>query len=360
MKRRLGIVIGILTGSILTVCLWVTFGPAPIDPVAYHPPQSKGFVDEFAVNNGLASAELIELLTGVGPEDVAVDSEGRIYGGLHDGHVVRILPDGTEQVFAKLEGGRPLGLHFDSDGNLIVADAWKGLLSISRQGEVSTLTTTEGGMAFGFTDDLDIASDGKIYFSDASSKFRQPQYELDLLEARAHGRLLVYDPSTGETTRLLDGLYFANGVALSTNEDFVLVNESGRYRITRYWLKGEKAGSSDIFIDNLPGFPDGISSNRKGIFWLAIPAPRVPQFDAIHPRPFLKRLITMLPLPKPEAIRYGLVVALDEDGQVVDTFHDSDGSPIYMVTSVEQVGDHIYLGSLEASHIARMPVPDKL
>jgi hypothetical protein len=66
----------------------------------------------------------------------------------------------------------------------------------------------------------------------------------------------------------------------------------------------------------------------------------------------------MFPLPKPEAVHYGLVAALDEQGNVLGTYHDADGKPIYMVTSVEQVGNELYLGSLEAPHIARIRVPD--
>ncbi|UTW56810.1 SMP-30/gluconolactonase/LRE family protein [Kordiimonas sp. SCSIO 12610] len=352
-KTLLGIVALILVGIVIFVLI-----PAPIDPVAYNPPASKGFVDGYAQNDGLADAEVISLGEGMyGPEDVAVDESGRIYGGLHDGRIVRILPDGTQEVFADTKG-RPLGLHFDQTGNLIVADSWKGLLSIDPAGEITVLTTEADGLPFAFTDDLDIASDGKIYFSDASSKYTQPDYVLDLLEARGHGRLLVFDPATGETKSLLDNLYFANGIALSKNEDFVLVNETGRYRITRYWLKGEKAGSSDIFVDNLPGFPDGVSSNRNGVFWVAMPTPRSADVDNAHPSPFTKKLLSKLPkFMQPAAIKYGLVLAFDEEGNLLGSYHDTDGNPTYMVTSVEQVGDQIYLGSLEAPQIVRLNKP---
>ena len=104
----------------------------------------------------------------------------------------------------------------------------------------------------------------------------------DLLEARPYGRLLRHDPATGETEVLLQGLYFANGVALSRDEDFVLVNETYRYRITRYWLTGARAGTSDIFCDNLPGFADGVSSNRRGTFWVAIFTVRTDTRDKIY------------------------------------------------------------------------------
>lgn len=350
----------IIIGLILVASLWFVFAPGPIDPVAWQPPVDKGFIGDYAENKVLLDAEVIPIDGGAGPEDVAVDAQGRIYGGLHDGRIIRFTDDGTNQeTFATIEGGRPLGLHFDAGGNLIVADAWKGLLSINPVGEITVLTTGHGGRPFAFTDDLDIAADGKIYFSDASDTYNQPDYLYDLFEARGHGRLMVYDPATGATDMLLDDLYFANGIALSMNEDFVLVNETGRYRVTRYWLRGDKTGTSDIFIDNLPGFPDGISSNRKGTFWLAMPSPRNPKVDEIHSSPFLKNIVAKLPRStQPGAIKRGTVIGLNEQGDVIAAYHDPLGEHVYMITSVEQVGDVLYLGSLEAPQIARLKAPE--
>ena len=346
----------IIAGIVAVILLWFLFAPGPIDPVAWQPPADNGFIGDYAENTALLDAEIIPIDGGAGPEDVAVDVHGRIYGGLHDGRIIRFSNDGKNQeTFATIEGGRPLGLHFDAGGNLIVADAWKGLLSINPAGEITVLTTGHGGRPYAFADDLDIASDGKIYFSDASDTYNQPDYLYDLFEARGHGRLMVYDPATKITDMLLDDLYFANGIALSASEDFVLVNETGRYQITRYWLKGEKAGTSDIFIDNLPGFPDGISSNRNGTFWLALPSPRNPQVDDMHPSPFLKNIVAKLPRStQPGAIKRGTVVGLNEQGGVIAAYHDPVGEHVYMITSVEQVGDVIYLGSLEAPQIARL------
>ncbi|MBL4790458.1 MAG: SMP-30/gluconolactonase/LRE family protein [Kordiimonadaceae bacterium] len=355
MKKALRYGGGIVALLLAYLFVW----PSQIDAVSWNPPVSKGMTGAFSLNDKLKTAEILSLSDGYGPEDVAVDSAGRIYGGLQDGRIIRLNADGSEQeTFVTIGGGRPLGLAFDAAGNLIVADAWKGLLSVSPEGAVTVLTTGHGGRPFKFADDLDIGSDGKIYFSDASDTYSQPDYTFDLMEARGHGRLMVFDPATSGTKMLLDGLYFANGIALSQNEDFVLVNETGRYRVTRYWLKGAKAGQRDVFIDNLPGFPDGISSNGKGVFWLAIPSPRSPQLDQAHPSVWLKNLLSKLPKAlSPKAIRHGTVVALNEQGKVLHTLHDPDGANVYMVTSVEQVGDLIYLGSLEAPQIVRLKAP---
>ena len=61
-------------------------------------------------------------------------------------------------------------MNFDARGNLIVADALKGLVSIDAGGAVKILTDSVDGERMIFVDDLAIARDGMIYFSDASTR----------------------------------------------------------------------------------------------------------------------------------------------------------------------------------------------
>ncbi len=331
--------------------------PAPIEPAAYRPPEAPALTGVLAPNDLLQNAELLGLGQIDGPEETAVDSQGRVYGGTQDGKILRLLSADRLEIFA-YTGGRPLGLQFDRHQNLIVCDAHKGLLSIDRQGRMTVLVTAAGGLPFGFTDALDIASDGRIYFTDASFKNNQGEYLFDLLEAKPHGRFLRYDPATGRTEVLLDSLYFANGVALSQDEDFVLINETYRYRIVRYWLKGPKAGTQEIFVDNLPGFPDNLSSNRTGTFWLAMFTVRNPTMDRIHPFPYLKKQLSKLPRsmwPKPKP--YGLVLALVEQGNITRSLHDPTGIHLMAVTSAREVGGFLYMGSLHNDRIGKYRLP---
>ncbi len=354
---KLGLCVGLPTLGLLVFLL----APAPIAPAAYSPPKPPALTGLLAPNQELQAVERIAEGSLHGPEDVALDDQGRIYAGTHDGHIVRVTLSPTaggvtEQVetFATT-GGRPLGLHFDGGGRLIVADAAKGLLAIDPAGQIETLTTQADDLPFAFTDDLDIASDGKIYFSDASWRFGYGQHLEDLLEAKPRGRLLRYDPVTGSTEVLLKDLYFANGVALSSSEDFVVVNETYRYRITRYWLAGPLAGTSDIFADNLPGFPDGVSSNRQGTFWVALYTVRNPALERLHPHPWLKRQLSKMPRwvwPKPQS--YGLVLALDENGAVRRSLHDPTGERVPQTTSAEEVNGELYLGNLDRNWIGRL------
>ena len=134
--------------------------------------------------------------------------------------------------------GRPLGMRFDKYGiNLIVADAYLGLLEVNPKARtVSTLVPPSPGMnnrPFRFVNDLDIARDRTIYFTDSSSKWQRRQFHYSILEGDNTGRLMAYHPKTGEMEVLMDGLHFANGVQISPDGDHVLVAETGALRIMK-------------------------------------------------------------------------------------------------------------------------------
>ncbi|MCB1177439.1 MAG: strictosidine synthase family protein, partial [Leptospiraceae bacterium] len=327
--------------------------PSPVDPENYIPSPPIE-VKQFEKNELLKKAEIISDGEIDGPESIAVGEDGLLYTGTSDGWIMKIYPDGTVEKFVNTEG-RPLGLKFYPEStDLIVCDSYKGLLRVDENGKMEVLTDSSNGVKFRFTDDLDITSEGIIYFTDASDKFYQKEYLYDLLEAKPHGRLLKYDPSTKETTTILKDLYFANGVALSSDESFLLVNETYRYRIRRYWLEGEKKGETDIFIDNLPGFPDNITQNGNGIFYVALFTVRNPALNFLHSMPSLSRQVAKLPKflwPRPKP--YAFIFALDEEGEVINSFQDSNGSHIKHLTSAIENEGYLYLGSLHEKRIGK-------
>ena len=332
--------------------------PAPIAPVAYAPPSKAPLAGPLRPNDALAGATLLAPGQVHGPEDVAFDGQGRLYTGTADGTLLRLrLPDGSPEAFA-VTGGRPLGLRFDPAQNLVVCDSYRGLLAADPAGRVSVLATEAEGVPFRFTNNLDIAADGTIYFSDSSSRFGQGEYLYDLLEARPHGRLLRYDPVSKQTRVLLRGLYFANGVSLAGDESFVLVNETYRYRITRYWLQGARAGTADTFAEGLPGFPDNLDRSPRGTFWVALFTVRNDLLDALHPHPWAKSLLARLPKftwPKPAP--YGLVVELDAKGNVIRSFQDPGGRRVRQITTAREHEGRLYLGTLDNPWIGRFDLP---
>ena len=333
-----------LLAALLLLMAWMFFYPVPIEPAAWLPPANPGLSGPFAPNTYLDGLEHRYAGQCAQCEDVAIDSLGRVYGGTSDGKIIRF--DGAKREEFATTGGRPLGLHFDQGGNLLVADAHKGLLSVDSTGKVTVLSTQEGGRPFKFADDLETGPDGRIYFSDASWKFGVEDYKLDLMEHRPNGRLLAYDPFSGQTKLLLDSLYFANGIAVDPEGQFVLVNETGAYRVRRYWLAGPRQGQDDILIDNLPGFPDGISQGSGGIFWLPIISRRDALLDWIMPRPWARRLIVRLPdflQPAPE--RYSFILGINSQGEVVYNLQGPSGK-FAQISSVQEYKGLLFLGSL--------------
>jgi sugar lactone lactonase YvrE len=356
-KRILWSLLVIITVIILYFLVW----PVPIDPVAWEAPQNPGYTGTFAVNERLKGIETFPIADNHGPEDIALDSQGRIYAATHEGRIVRLNADGSNPENWVDTKGRPLGIDFDSMGNLIVADAIKGLLSIAPDGTITELATMADGVPIRFADDVDVAANGKIYFSDASTKFGAKEsggtYEaslLDLMEHGGHGRLLVYDPSTGVARTLLDGLNFANGVAVSHDQSYVLVNETGGYKVIRFWIEGPKKGKFETLIGSLPSFPDNISTGHDGRYWLAFVSPRNPLVDKLAGKPFMRKVIQRMPaFMRPKAVAYGHIIAIDSKGKVLVDLQDPDGSyPIN--TSVIETKDYIYIGSLVAPVLGRI------
>jgi sugar lactone lactonase YvrE len=245
-------------------------------------------------------------------------------------------------------------LAFDPAGNLIVADAIKGLLSVNKSGAVKVLAVEADGVKFGCLNDLDVARDGTIYFTEASNKFPMTQFTNDLLEHQPNGRLLALDPQSQEPRTVLRGLYFANGVAVSPDQSFVLVVETGMYRVRRVWLKEPKVGQTDIFIENLPGFPDGISSNGRDRFWLALPTPRLPIVDRMLPHPFLRKVVARLPkFLQPAPQRYSFVLGLDQSGRVVENLQNPSPGCYAEISNVLEHNGTLYFGSIGEDTVGR-------
>ena len=336
------------------LALW----PVPIEPVAWDAPAAPALDGPFAPDARLRGTARVGEQELHGPEAIAVDGEGRPHTGTRDGRIVRVERDGRLRTLART-GGRPRGLAFGRNGTLYVCDAVKGLLALDPTGALRTLATEHGGVRFGFTDDVDVGPDGTVYFSDASSKFGPAQYREDVLEHGGHGRLLAWDPATGATRLLLDGLQFANGVAVAGDGSYVLVNETGAYRVTRYWLAGPRRGTAEPFLENLPGLPDNLTwSAERRAFWIALFSPRVKALDLLARHPTLRKVVLRLPMalqPKPR--RHAWALAVDERARVVESLQDLSPEAYAPVTSVREAGGVLWLGSLERDGIGRAPAP---
>jgi ribose transport system permease protein len=323
----------------------------------------------YAVNTRLQEAEAIGLGQVEGPEDVILDGEGRVYSGDRRGWIMRFSGEGFShrEVFARI-GGMPLGLAFDSGGNLIFCVGGMGLYGVSPSGEVSKLTDETNrtwwklrdNSRLRLADDLDITPDGKIYFSEATERFEAHDWILDGLEGRPNGRLIRYDPATGETRTVLRNLVFPNGVCSCHDGESLLIAQTWLCRVLRYWHSGPKQGTVEVFADDLPGYPDNINRASDGTYWIALTGMRSPAFDLAYREPgFRRRMLKRIPRDEwlYPSMNYGCVLKLSDDGEVVESLWDPGGRNHANITSMREYDGHLYIGGLENNRIGRIPLP---
>lgn len=331
----------------------------PIDPIVWTPPPRDARARYATGARPFPSLHRIPL-PACG-EDVAVDAAGRLVTGLDDGRIVRItLADDVEKSPLEVvvdTGGRPAGIEIAADGTYVVCDAKRGVLRVDPEQKQLEVLVDAVARDMRLCNNAAIARDGSIYFSDSSRHFGIDYWMGDVLEHSGTGRLLRRTPD-GKVEVLLDGLAFANGVALASDESFVAVAELGAYRISRLYLHGPRAGEHDVLLPTVPGFPDNLATDDTGLIWIAVPTPRNPLLDFLHQsHPLLRRTMWALPhalLPKPA--RSLCVMAIDASGQVV---HDFAGEhrAFHMITGVRVVGRRMFLASLSEPALAVATLP---
>ncbi|XP_002273458.3 protein STRICTOSIDINE SYNTHASE-LIKE 5 [Vitis vinifera] len=302
----------------------------------------------------LQGSEMIGVGKLLSPEDIAYHPDSHlIYTGCDDGWVKRItLNDSMVQNWA-FTGGRPLGVALGRHGQLVVADAEKGLLEVTADGMVKTLTDEAEGLKFKLTDGVDVAVDGMIYFTDASYKYGLKEHIRDILEGRPHGRLMSFDPSTKETKVLVRDLFFANGVVVSPDQNSVIVCESVMRRCLKYHIQGERKGSVDKFIDNLPGPPDNILYDGEGHYWIALPMGNSLAWDLALKYPWIRKVVAIMERYKvrPHIEKNGGVLAVDLEGKPTAYYYDPSLSE---VTSGVKIGNYLYCGSITKPYMIRL------
>ena len=352
----------------LGLAAYLIYWPVPITPVSWNVSDAPGYIGPHAPNNRLAGIQLIALGKDQGPEHVALGKDRKLYAAVESGNIIRMNSDGTMLEVFTNTGGRVLGFDFDADGNLIAADAMRGVLSIAPDGEVTMLVDQINGDPIRYPNSVVVASSGKIYITNSSGRFAPSDWggtfeasTLDIVEQSATGSVLEYDPKQNTARIVAKGLSFANGIALSDEEQTLFVNETGRYRVWKISVTADgldvtqESPLASILLDNLPGFPDNLMRGSDGRIWLGFAKPRNAEIDFMADKPFLRKMVLRFPQilwPMPEA--YGHVIAFTEDGQIVADLQDPLGA-YPETTSVTETSDRLYVQSLHADHLGWLP-----
>ncbi len=352
-----------ITG-VMALVAYLGFWPVPIAPVSWNAPTAPGYAGVHAPNNRLAGLQSIVLGSEEGPEHVVLAHDGKLYASMASGAILRMNPDGTTQELFVNTGGRVLGFDFDAAGNLIAADAMRGVLTIAPDRTITVLIGAANGDAVSYPNSLVVAGSGKVYFTDSSARFAPSVWGgtfeasmLDIVEQSATGRVIEYDPALGKMRVVAKGLSFANGIALSQDEQTLFVNETGRYRVWKIAVTADdldvarNSSQASVLFDNLPGYPDNLMRGLDGRIWLGFAKPRNAIIDFMGDKPFLREMVLRFPRalwPMPEA--YGHVMAFTEDGKVVADWQDASGA-YPETTAVTETGDRYYVQSLHARNL---------
>ncbi|MFI5019762.1 MAG: SMP-30/gluconolactonase/LRE family protein, partial [Dongiales bacterium] len=323
----------------------------------------------YALDDRLSGAEAIGLGELEGPEDVVLDEQDHLYCGTRHGEIVRFLaPDYKRSEIFAHTGGFPLGLAFDRAGNLISCVGAMGLYSIARDGEVTKLsaettrswTSVVDDARLRDPNDCDVAPDGRIFFTDSTTRYDAHDWALDSIESRPTGRLLCYNPRSGKTSTLLDNYRYANGVCIAHDGQSLFFAESWACRVHRYWFDGPKAGQVECVIRDMPGYPDNINRASDGGYWMAWLGMRTPSFDLALRHPGMRKRMTRR-LPQDDwlfpNINTGGVVKFEENGRIREALGDLTGDAHPMVTSMREHKGYLYVGGILNNRIGRYRIP---
>lgn len=319
----------------------------------------------YRLNNKLREVTLIGVGQIEAPEDVILDRDDNLYAGSRHGDIIRFFaPDYQRmEVYAHI-GGQPLGMAFDRDDNLNICIGGMGLYRVTPQREVQRVSdetnrswhSINDDSRLRLADDLDIADDGRIFFSEATTRYEMHEWPVDGLEARGNGRIVCYDPRDGSTRTVLRDLRFPNGIAIASDGLSILFAETWGCCIKRWWFDGPKKGRTETVLDNLPGYPDNINLASDGNYWLALVGMRCPAYDlALRMPGFRRRMALRVPLDEwlfPN-INTGCVIKFNEAGQVLETLWDLGGENHPMITSMREHRGHLYLGGILNNRIGR-------
>lgn len=181
------------------------------------------------------------------------------------------------------------------------------------------------------------------------------------------GKLMKYDPESKELNLLLDNLSFPNGVSLSKNSDFLLLAETTKCRILKYWLKTPKIGSYEV-VAELPGFPDNIKPSPRGGFWVGIHSRRRGLSRVIMSWPWIgKGLVKLVPFNIERVYSClgkwigsgGVGIRVSEEGEILEVIEGKllGGLKWKSISEVEEREDGVvWIGSIDTPFAANIKI----
>ncbi len=333
------------------------------------PSTQPGSGSPYAQNNLLSAARGIGVGELDGPEDIILDNEDNLYCGSRHGDIIRFFPPDymNHEIYVHV-GGHTLGMAFDKDKSLVLCASGMGVFRVTPEREVIKLSDETNRSFWSIVDDsrmrladdLDIAPDGRVFFSEATIRYDHQTWMMEALEGRGNGRIICYDPRNHSSRTVIPNLMFPNGICVTHDGQSILFAETFGCRISRYWFDGPKAGTIEPIISDLPGLPDNINRASDGHFWCAMVGMRAPALDLALRMPDFRRRMIYRVAPDEwlfPQMNTGFVFKFDLKGQILDALWDLEGLKHPMITSIREHRGNLYLGGLLNNRIGQYKIP---
>lgn len=256
---------------------------------AAEPPSFHGSIERLdpALDELIAQGSAIEMLaSGFNWSEGPVWKDGAILFSDVPENTAFIWKEGDKQaaVFLKPSGSLKgdgqgsNGLAVDGQGSLILTQQGERRIArLEQDGSFTPLATNYQGKRFNSPNDLVIAKDGTIYFTDPpyGMKKGEPQ------DAPYHGVYAFHPSKPEEVTLLIEDVKWPNGIALSPDEKtlYLAVSDKDFPRIMAYDLTAAgKASNGRVLFDATPlkapdrkGLCDGMKVDTRGNIWTTGP-----------------------------------------------------------------------------------------
>jgi len=208
------------------------------------------------VRSSWADANRPGLATDCFIEGPSFDADGNLYFvDIPFGRIFRIAPDGAWSVVIEYDGW-PNGLKIDAQGRILVADYRCGIMELdARAGKMLPILTARNSESFKGCNDLNIAKNGDIYFTDqGQTGLHDPTGRVYRLRA------------SGELTCLIDTGISPNGLVLDPGESVLFVAMTRDNAVWRApFMKDGSVSKVGRFCSLFgPSGPDGMTMDAAG------------------------------------------------------------------------------------------------
>ncbi len=181
-----------------------------------------------------------------------------LFSDIPGDRLYRIAPDGVVAVFVD-PAHSPNGNRILADGTRITCEQSLHRVTRTPPGAGTAVLTADFlGKAYNSPNDVCVAADGSLWFTD-------PTHGLGKRVAEQPCRGVYRIAPDGTVTRVIADLDQPNGIQFSPDGTTVYVGESGKGRLIRaYPVRGATVGDGRLFAAVNPGVPDGMRCDTAG------------------------------------------------------------------------------------------------